>query len=373
MEPIRIAGHVLAGGAHGPVSLVEGEVVVHDGIIVDVRPVARTGSGSERLVCPGFIDTQVNGTHGVSVGERPDQLGAVSRRLVAEGTTAYLPTVITGPRDTRDRALAVLGDQVGRSAEDAVAVPLGIHLEGPLLSPARRGAHPARHLELPSTCDTGGWTRAAGVAMVTIAPELDGALELIARMAADGVVVAVGHTDASADQVAAARSAGATHVTHLYNAMRPFGHRDPGPIGAVLADDALTAGLIVDGLHVDPVAVRAAWRALGPDRLVLVTDAVAARGDTEHPDGVRTADGVLAGSTVTLDAALRNLLRWTDASVVDAVRTVTHTPATVLGDERRGVIEVGRRADLTVLDDRLRVAEVVIGGVRAGGRAGDGP
>lgn len=370
MEPIRIPGHVLTGGGDGPVSVVAGEVVVEDGVIVEIRRSDRRRGGSPRLICAGFIDTQVNGTHGVSLADAPDRVDDVSRRLVAEGVTAYLPTVITASDETRDRAVDALGTAVRDDRRETGplrrgAIPVGIHLEGPLLAPTRRGAHPVAHLREPATCDTTRWTRAHGVAMVTLAPELPGACALIGRLAADGVVVSIGHTDATADQVHDGIAAGATHVTHLFNAMRPFGHRDPGPIGAVLANDTVTAGLICDGVHVDPVAVRMAWRSLGPDRLVLVTDAVAARGTNDGAGDVRTADGALAGSTITLDAAVRNVVAWTGASAVDALRTVTATPARLLGHADRGVLEVGCRADLTVVDERLRVLEVYVGGERA--------
>jgi N-acetylglucosamine-6-phosphate deacetylase len=186
-------------------------------------------------------------------------------------------------------------------------------------------------------------------------------------------VVSLGHTDANAHQFQAGLDAGAAAVTHLFNAMRPFGHRDPGPIGATFADDSLVAGLICDGIHVDPIAVAMAWRSLGPDRLVLVTDAVAARGERIHVDGVRTAGGVLAGSAIRLDEALAHLVAFTGASVADAVRTVTATPARLLGLDDRGAIVPGARADLTVLDRELRVIETFVAGVAAAGVAESPP
>jgi N-acetylglucosamine-6-phosphate deacetylase len=189
------------------------------------------------------------------------------------------------------------------------------------------------------------------------------------------VVVSIGHTDADAACVSDAKRAGATAVTHLFNAMAPFGHRAPGPVGAALADDSLIAGLICDGIHVDPLVVRVAWRALGPARLLLVTDATAALGlapgrrrlgeiDIDaSSSGVRTPDGTLAGSDLALDQAVRNLVTFTGCTPIEAVATVTTTPARLLRLDDRGALEAGRRADVTVLDSGLNVVATFVGGV----------
>jgi N-acetylglucosamine-6-phosphate deacetylase len=187
-------------------------------------------------------------------------------------------------------------------------------------------------------------------------------------------VVAIGHTDADASCVADAKHAGATAVTHLFNAMAPFGHRAPGPAGVVLADDSLIAGLICDGIHVDPLTVRVAWRALGPARLLLVTDATAVLGlphgrrrlgevDIDvSPAGVRSPDGTLAGSDLALDQAVRNLVAFAGCTATEALATVTTTPARLLGLDDRGALEAGRRADVTVLDAGLRVVATFVVG-----------
>jgi N-acetylglucosamine-6-phosphate deacetylase len=246
-----------------------------------------------------------------------------------------------------------------------------------MLAPSRRGAHPAEWLQEPSLELIEGWSAASGVAMVTLAPELPDALDVTAALRSRGVIVSIGHTDCSATEFRAARDAGASYVTHLYNAMRPFAHRDPGPIGAALADSWAVVGLICDGVHVDPVAVAMAWQARGPDRLTLVTDAVAAQGAGIGPsrlggvdvivgDGtVRTATGSLAGSTLTLDQAVRNLIAFTGCGVSSAIRTVTATPARVLGVTDRGSIDVGCRADLVVLDADVSVRTTIVGGAIA--------
>nr|MCU0260213.1 amidohydrolase family protein [Ilumatobacteraceae bacterium] len=340
----RVRGRVVTGGR-----VVVGEVVLDDGTVVEVRGLDEESLGpdADRWVVPAFVDVQINGSDGIDLATEPHRIAELAALLPAEGTGAFLPTVVTGPAAVREAAIAAVGAvDIGPGA----AVPLGLHLEGPLLSFDRRGAHRVEHLQLPVTCDTSGWTRANGVAMVTLAPELPGALDVVRLLVADGVVVSIGHTDATAEQVVEAVDAGASAVTHLFNAMRPFGHRDPGPIGVALTDDRLTVGLICDGVHVDPRAVALVWRAVGPERLQLVTDAVAARGIVDAPDGVRLADGTLAGSTIALDRALANLVDWTGASVPEAVRTVTSTPARLLGRSDVGVIEPGSRAGVVVLD-----------------------
>jgi N-acetylglucosamine-6-phosphate deacetylase len=212
--------------------------------------------------------------------------------------------------------------------------------------------------------------------MVTLAPELPGALDVVRALRARGVVVAAGHTEATEDEFVAGVEAGITAVTHLFNAMRPFGHRDPGPAGATLARPDVVAGLIVDGVHVAPTAVAAAWKALAPDRLMLVTDAVAALGlptgpvqlgsmaAVAGPAGVRLPDGTLAGSTLSMDRAVRNFMAFTGCSLAAAVRCASATPAALLGDSSRGRLEPGRRGDVVVLSpDGFVVATVVAGEV----------
>jgi N-acetylglucosamine-6-phosphate deacetylase len=366
---------VIVGGGR---VLTPGGVVDDGAVTIDDALITSTGTARGPLdidagggwIVPGFIDLQINGAHGIDVTTAPDRIDELGAALVRYGVTAFVPTVITCSEPVRRAAL------VAWASRDAAAlpgaVPLGLHIEGPMLSPARKGAHPAGLLVAPSRELVDGWSPDAGVVLVTVAPELPAATDVIAELTARGVVVSIGHTDGTAADFAAGRSAGAQYVTHLFNAMRPFAHRDPGPVGAALADGEVVAGLICDGIHVDPIAVRMAWRALGPARLNLVTDAISALGVeagrlgsvdvTVGADGVRNADGVLAGSTLSLDQAVRNLVAYTGCDVVDAVATVTSTPADVLGLADRGRLAIGKRADVTVLDRDLYVIATVVGG-----------
>ena len=349
-------GNVVGAPPDATAVVIEGQAIA----AVTDRPAFDIDAGGG-WICPGFIDLQINGAGGIDVTTQPDRIAELGALLPRHGVTAFLPTVITCTPDARAAAVATWPIPAA-----AGAVPLGLHLEGPMLSPARRGAHPERYLAAPSADLVAGWSADAGVAMATIAPELPGAIEVIGALVARGVIVSIGHTDCSSSEFDAARAAGARYVTHLFNAMRPFGHRDPGPIGATLADATVVAGLICDGIHVDPVAVRLAWRALGPDRLNLVTDAVGRRLGADGLDvaggEVRNADGVLAGSVLTLDLAVRNLVACTGCSLSAAVATVTSTPADLLGLADRGRLVAGARADVTILDAVGRVVATIVGG-----------
>ena len=243
-----------------------------------------------------------------------------------------------------------------------------------MLNPRHAGAHPPQNLIGADPDVIDGWHRSVGVAMVTIAPELAGALEVIGELRRRGIVVAAGHSAATSREARAAIGAGVTTVTHLFNAMAPLGHRSPNLVGATLADPRLTASMIVDGVHIDPVAVAAAWNALGPGRLALVTDAVAAMGQPPGPyrisgtptvfDGVsvRTADGVLAGSAATLSQAVANLARFTGCDRHEALAATTSIPAGIIGETRRGRLEPGSIADLVLFDDDYRVQATICGG-----------
>lgn len=357
---------VVTGGrsvSGGPVT-----VSVEDGVV------ASSSSGpvldaTGLTVLPGLVDLQVNGAGGVDVTAEPSRLWEVGATLASYGVTAFLPTVITSTPSARDEALTTLaaGPPPGWSG----ALPLGLHLEGPMIAPGRHGAHPPSLLAAPSLELIGGWSRDAGVAMVTLAPELPGALDVIAALVARGVVVSVGHTAASAAEVLAAGAAGARCVTHVGNAMPPLAGRDPGPVGAAL-DSGLVAGVIADGHHLDPVTLAVYARALGPDRLLAVSDTTAALGLPDGPTRlgvqdvmvaggtVRLADGTLAGSAASLLDCLRVL---TDVvGLPAAVRAATVVPAAVLGDAARGHLVPGARGDLVLVDEELNAVVTVVGG-----------
>jgi N-acetylglucosamine-6-phosphate deacetylase len=336
------------------------------------------------VVAPGFIDLQCNGALGVDLTSEPDRLGDIAAGLPRWGVTAWLPTVVTSPPAERLAVLRAFRDRRDVESGPVGATPLGLHLEGPFLAPARRGAHDLHLLTAPSLTlvDDEGWSRAAGVALVTLAPELPGALDVVRALVDRGVVVAAGHSSATASEARAALDAGVTGVTHLFNAMGGLHHREPGLAGVALTDPRPHVWLIADGVHVDPAVVALAAGALG-DRTVLVTDAVAALGaghaaaaaragrlgsrPVDLPaDGeggaVRLADGTLAGSALSLDRAVRNLMAFAGVDLAAAVHAVTAAPAALLGLPDRGVIAPGAVGDLVLLTPEGHVVATVIGG-----------
>jgi N-acetylglucosamine-6-phosphate deacetylase len=370
-----VGGQVITAGGTRPA-----DITVEGPTITSVGEPATPAPGSVidargRLVAPGYIDLQTNGALGHDLTTDPAAVWAVAAALPRFGVTAFLPTVITAPLSTYTRALAALGG--GPPPGWIGAVPLGWHIEGPMLNSSRRGAHPERHLRPPHPRIYGDWSRRLGVALVTIAPELPGALDAVARLKRADVVVAAGHTNANTREMQAGVAAGISYITHIFNAMAPLAHRDPGPVGLGMGDDGLVCGVISDGVHIDPVAINAVWRAVGPRRFNVVTDAVAtlgmppgayALGSSEIRladracDGVRNRDGTLVGSNVGMDEAVRNLVGFTRCDPHDAIATVTSTPAAVLGARSKGHIEKGADADLVILTPGLEVVTTIVGG-----------
>jgi len=349
------------------------EVAIAAGRIVEPgRGSGPTYDAAGLTVLPGLIDLQVNGVAGVDLTLEPERLWEAAAALPRFGTTAFLPTVISSAPEAREQALATFA--AGPPDGWAGAVPLGLHFEGPMLAAARKGAHPEEWLRPPSVALVADWSRSVGVAMVTVAPELPGALDVITDLVARDVVVAVGHTEATAGEVAAAVEHGARVVTHLGNAMPPLSGRDPGPIGAALAERRLVPGVIADGHHLDPVTLAGWWQTLGSERLLAVTDCTAALGMPDGParlgaqhvvvrDGtVRLEDGTLAGSAASLPQCLQTLQAATGCSLADAVTTCTATAARVVGDLIRGSLRPGTRGDLTLVDADLQVVATVVGG-----------
>ena len=349
----------LAGGR-----LVPGDVEISDGRVVRYGVETANGRG---IASPGFVDLQVNGFGGVdfSAADAPgyDRAGEA---LLETGVTAYLPTLITAPEESLTAALAAV--------PPAAKGPriLGVHIEGPFLSAARMGTHTLASRRDPDPVLLARLLDAGPVRMVTLAPELPGALELIDALLAGGIAVSFGHSDATAEEADVGFDRGVRTVTHLFNAMRPFRHRDPGIAGAALVRDDVIVQLILDGYHLDPVAARLVWRAAA-GRVALVTDAMAGAGhgdgryrlgdvEVEVRDGsARRGDDVLAGSVLTMVEAIRNL-HALGVPLADALHAATAVPARVLGEPGLGVIERGAPADVVVLDDNLEIERVLVAG-----------
>ena len=285
---------------------------------------------------PGLLDLQCNGGFGIDLTTEAHRVWELAGLLPRVGVGAFLPTLVSCPAATVDAALALEPPPGVRGREATGSDVLGWHLEGPFLSPGRRGAHPAHHVRPIDLVDLDRWLGTGGVAAVTLAPELDGALEAIERVVAARAVASIGHTDATARQVRAAVDAGARMATHLGNAMGAEAR------AAILAEERVLVGVIVDGEHVAPVEVADLWAALGPERFVLVSDAMAGLGlpPGRHRlgDGWVTTDGRravgddarLAGSTLAMDDAVRNLVAFTGCSIDDAVAAASTTPARLL-------------------------------------------
>ena len=333
------------------------------------------------LIAPGYVDLHIHGGAGFDVmDDVADGLPAVERGLARHGVTSYYPTTVTAPLDTTLRALERLANAIETSPQvskaDCRARPLGVHLEGPFISHLRRGVHPAADL-LPPRLDTFDrfWQAARGhIRMMTIAPELDGAPEVIAEAARRGVCVSLGHSDADSEGAARGITAGARHATHTFNAMRPLDHRSPGILGAVLTDDRLSADIIADGVHLDPAIVKLVAEAKGPEQTVLITDAIAATGmpdgryrlgliDVDVKDGKCMAGGKLAGSVLTMDKAVRNLARFAGWSLPQAVAAASRNPARVAGLKQKGCLVAGADADFVVLNSAGDVLRTFVGGV----------
>lgn len=339
-----------------------------DGVIRSIEPVGSSALDVE-LLAPGFVDLQVNGIDHLDVATADGaDWDVLASALASQGTTSWCPTLITAPRESYcgslDRIAAAMDGQ--RAGQPCI---VGVHLEGPFLG-AAPGAHPVRHI---AACDV-DWLRALPdiVRLVTLAPENPGAPEAITVLTGRGVVVALGHSRPDEDQIERAIAAGATMVTHLFNGMSGVHHREAGLALRTLVDDRLVAGLIADGVHVGDAALRLAVRAKGPNGIALVTDAVAWR--TMRPGGARLGwsegaprlpDGTLAGSTLTMDGAVRHLVRHCGVDLADALAMASTTPASLLRLADRGIIEPGRRADLVALDGRLEVAGVWVAGAAA--------
>ena len=357
-----VAGRLAIGGA-----LVDGWVEV-EGVRIRAR-----GNGSPprppdlahaAIVAPGLCDLQVNGACGVEVTGGPAALDTIDRLMLARGVTSYLPTIVSTDPDVAARAVAEL-TELAAEPRSPVA---GIHLEGPFLSPDHAGVHPRRWLRTPSE-GVPSYFASPAVRMVTLAPELEGAPQLISELCARGVAVALGHSGAGAAQAARAVDLGARAVTHVFNAMAPLHHRAPGLAGVALTDERVSVGVIADGRHVSAQVLEVVRRCAGP-RAFLVTDATPAAGappgryrmaqmeiDTSAGDGPRTSDGRLAGGDLTLDAAMRLWTSLTQATRAEALAAASDAPRAAVSLPVG--LEPGNPADMVVLDDDGHVMRVM--------------
>ncbi len=355
-----------------PGEFIEATLIIQAERIAQVRP----GLDASADVCldgwiaPGLIDLQVNGAYGHDFSLDASAINQVAARLPETGVTAFLPTIITSPFEAYPR---LLNDARQAAAAINGARILGVHLEGPYLNPSRPGAHNPELFRSPNPAEVDQWAADPLVRLVTLAPEQPGAIEALRRLQARGVVVSAGHSDATAEQAQAGFEAGLGWGTHLFNAMSGFNHRAPGLAGALLAS-TVPCGLIADGIHVHPTAVRAALRAKGIEGITLVTDAMAAMGmpPGRYPladrtvivdaNSARLQDGTLAGSILTLDQAARNMMAFSGCTLAQALTMATATPARVLGLANKGRIAPGCEADLVAFDQKLRVTHTFVAG-----------
>ncbi len=350
---------------------------------VSVPASARRHDKRDLSVVPGFIDVHIHGASGYDVMDSsPEALVAITTNVAARGTTSVVATTVTASEDATCRAVEAVAARMERAKAEPIgskpsAEILGVHFEGPFISHTRRGVHPEEWIAAPSIpLFRRLLASAKGTARIlTLAPELPGATDLIAEAVRAGVIVSLGHTDASYAEAMAAISHGARHAAHVFNAMRPFAHRETGVLGAILTSPGVTAELIADGVHVDDAAIRILLASKGTHGVVLVSDGISATG---MPDGryrlgtfevtvaggvARNSDGKLAGSTLTLDRALRHMVAL-GISLREALPMLTANPAQLLGlEQRKGNLIPGADADLVLLDDQLNVTGVMTRGV----------
>jgi N-acetylglucosamine-6-phosphate deacetylase len=363
-------------------------ILIRDGVIesigpregMSLPPRAQEIAAPQQTAVPGFVDVHIHGAggHDVMAGTE-EALAGVARTIARHGTTSFVATTVTASPDDICRSVEGIARFITTQHEtdEPRAEVLGVHYEGPFISAARRGVHPKEWIQLPSADLLEKFLHSASgnARILTIAPELLGAAPCIDAARKAGLVVAMGHTDATYEQARAAISRGVHHAVHVYNAMRPFSHRDSGVIGAVLTSLDVTAELIADGVHVEEAAMRILLQAKGPGCVILVSDGISATG---MPDGnymlgkfevtvsggvCRNSEGKLAGSTLTLDRGLRNIVGL-GVPLHDAVGMLTANPARLLGIEfKKGALRTGADADIVLLDEGLQVTKVWVRGV----------
>jgi N-acetylglucosamine-6-phosphate deacetylase len=324
------------------------------------------------LISAGLIDLQVNGAKNAEIGDSAKAIDHVSSWLPESGVTAWLPTVVTAAASFYPGVF----DAWQHLSSGIGATPLGYHLEGPFFSTEKKGAHRIELIESADDSILDAWLDEPSVRLVTLAPERSGALDRIRKLTERGIVVSLGHTNANYEAFLAGVDAGATKTTHLFNTMPAIHHREPGAMVAALNDSRITAGIIPDGVHSHPGMLQLARLAKGADRLLVVSDMMSAAGldpgtyalggqqVTVDASSARLDDGTLAGSVITMDAAVRNLVRWSVATLPEALHMCTSVPARVIGDPHRGQLRVGTIADIAIWDRDLEVQETTVAGER---------
>ena len=358
----------------GDIYIENGEIIEVATAINKVADIRIDATGKDWIVVPGFIDVHIHGSSGFDVMDAtPEALNGLASALPREGTTSFLATTMT----QSDEAIAgALHNASLFNADEMQAEMVGVHLEGPFISSIRAGAQPVEHIKTPSFDIFEQWQELSGnrIKIVTIAPEVENGLVFIEELTASGVIASLGHTDATSDVVRSAVEVGATHVTHLYNQMSPFHHREPGVVGAAFLEDSMTVEIIVDCIHSHPKSVELAYRQKGSNRIILITDAMRAKGlppgtydlggqDVEVTNkDARLPDGTLAGSILTMENAAKNMKSITNCTLAELVAMTSTNAADQLGLSNKGRIEPGKDADLTIVDEDWNVQMTICRG-----------
>ena len=353
-------------------------IVVENGIIQSItRQLLPDGNLPETvidadLISPGLIDLQVNGGFGVEVTPNPNDIDHISKESLKTGVTAWLPTVVTSASESYPPFF----EAWNKHDPSTGAVPLGYHLEGPFITLEKKGAHNPDFIKAASEELFQSWLERDAIKLVTLSPEREHGPRRIREMVERGILVSLGHTNATYEEFVSGIDAGARMATHLFNAMTSIHHRAPGAMVATLVEDRVTAGLIPDGVHSHPATVRLAIKTKGVDSITVVSDMMAACGlgpgtyplgtmtVTVTEESARLEDGTLAGSILTMDQALRNLVDWSECTPAEAIHMMTAVPARLLGDVTRGRLVVGARADITTWNSALEPTHTIVGGER---------
>lgn len=358
----------------------QGEVVVNEKTIqsvcyTDKKPLANEKDVidiSGQYLVPGFIELQINGGFGMDFTSSPDSIWEVAEKIPRFGVTSFLPTIITSPFETISKAQKVVMQDPGDDFSGAI--PLGLHVEGPFLNPIKKGTHSEELIQEPSLDHIKNWTLESGVRLVTLAPEQPKAFQVIRELVIRGIVVSAGHSNATYEQANQGFEAGITYGTHIFNAQSPLHHREPGLVGALLANPSIPVGIVPDGIHIHPSIVEIVWKIKGNQHLTIVTDALVGLGmppgkylfgDFEivvDEEIAKKPDGTISGSILSEDKALRNFIKFTGCTLAESLPTLTSTPARVLGLSDRGKIQAGYVADLLVLDDNMEVMMTIASG-----------